>query len=98
MAKYLLIYHGGKPPESDEEKDKVMAAWGRWAESLGDSLVDLGNPLGPPKSIGGDASDPASGYSILEAPDHDAAVELASGNPMTSEDGTRIDVQEAFSM
>ncbi len=98
MAKYVLIYHGGKPPESDEERDRVMAAWGEWSESLGDALVDIGNPLGAPASIGGDAADPASGYSVLEAADQDAAVKLASGNPMAGEDGARIDVHEAFSM
>ena len=98
MAKFVLIYHGGKPPENEEEKDRVMAAWGQWFESLGDSLMDGGNPFGPPKSIGGDAPDPASGYSILEAADHDKAVELAGGNPMTQEDGTRIEVYEAFPM
>ncbi len=98
MAKFVLIYHGGKPPENEEEKDRVMAAWGQWMESLGDALVDIGNPLGQPRSIGGDAADPASGYSVLEAADHEAAVELASGNPMAGEDGARIDVHEAYSM
>jgi hypothetical protein len=98
MAKFVLIYHGGKPPENEEEKDRVMAAWGQWMESLGDALVDIGNPLGQPRSIGGDAADPASGYSVLEAADHGAALELASGNPMAGEDGARIDVHEAYSM
>lgn len=98
MAKYVLLYHGGNPPENDEEKDKVMAAWGAWAETCGDALVDMGNPLGPPESIGSGAADAASGYSILEAADQAAAVELAGKNPMAGEDGTRIDVHEAFSM
>jgi len=98
MAKFVLIYHGGKSPENEEEKDRVMAAWGQWMESLGDALVDIGNPLGQPRSIGGEAADPASGYSVLEAADHEAAVELANGNPMAGEDGARIDVHEAYSM
>lgn len=98
MAKFVLIYHGGKMPDTPEEKDRVMAAWGAWMEGLGDGLVDPGNPLGPPRSIGADAADPASGFSIIEAADQDAALEMASGNPMASEDGTRIDVHEAFSM
>lgn len=98
MAKFVLVYHGGSAPEDPEEKDKVMAAWGAWFEKLGEHLVDPGNPFGPPESIGGSAGDPATGYSILEAPDQATAVELASQNPMTSEDGTRIDVHEAFNM
>jgi len=28
MAKYLLSYHGGGMPESEEEGAKIMAAWG----------------------------------------------------------------------
>lgn len=98
MSKFVLIYHGGKPPESEEEKDRVMAEWGQWFEELGDNLVDGGNPFGPPKTIGGEPADPASGFSILQADDHDQAVELAKGNPMTKENGTRIEVYEAFAM
>ena len=98
MAKYVLIYNGGRAPETQEDKDRVMAAWGQWFESLGDALVDGGNPFGPPKSIGGDAAEAATGYSVVEAGDHDAAVELVKGNPMTQESGTRIDVYEAFPM
>ena len=96
MAKFVLIYHGGNAPA--EERDRVMAAWGQWMESLGDALVDPGNPLGAPKSIGGEAADPANGYSILEAADEEAAVKLASGNPMAGVQGARIDVHQAFSM
>ncbi len=101
MTKFVVLYHGGSsnaPPADEEEKDRVMAAWGQWFESLGEALVDGGNPLGPPRSIGGDATDAASGYSIIEASDHDAAVELVRGNPMAGEAGARIDVHEAFSM
>ena len=28
MAKYLLVYHGGRMPEGEEAQAKVMAAWG----------------------------------------------------------------------
>lgn len=98
MAKFVLVYHGGKPPQNDGEKDRVMAQWGAWFEELGDALKDPGNPFGPPKTIGGEPADAASGYSILEAADHDKAVEMAKGNPMASEDGTRIEVYEAFNM
>ena len=46
MAKYLLSYHGGGMPESEEEGARVMAAWGEWMGSLGESMVDGGNPVG----------------------------------------------------
>jgi hypothetical protein len=98
MANFVLIYRGGKPPQTDEEKDKVMADWGAWFEALGDKLVEGGNPLGPPKvTDGSEVSEPASGYSIIKADDQDAAVELAQGCPLVK-DGGRAEVYEAFPM
>ena len=98
MAKFVLLYHGGSPPADDGAKDRMMAAWGQWMEGLGDALVEGGNPLGPPRSIGGEAGDPANGYSIIEASDHEAAMQLAGGNPMAGDELARIDVHEMFSM
>lgn len=49
MAKFVLVFHGGGPPPTDEERDPMMAAWGNWMEGLGDSLVDPGNPFAPPE-------------------------------------------------
>lgn len=96
MPKYLLIHHGGRSPESDEARSRMMAAMGEWMEGLGDALVDSGSPLGPPQSIGGEASDPANGYMIIEAADLEAAVELASAMPTAGEGGGRLDVHEAL--
>ncbi len=98
MSKFVLIYHGGKPPETDEEKDQVMAAWGEWIQSAGDALTDIGNPFGPPVSIGGEAGDPATGYSIIEAADVDGVKALLGNHPMAGADGARIDIHEAFNM
>ena len=30
MANYIFAYHGGKMPETPEEGERVMAAWGAW--------------------------------------------------------------------
>ncbi|MBK5231795.1 MAG: hypothetical protein JJE13_02285 [Thermoleophilia bacterium] len=99
MSKYVLVYHGGgKTPESDEEKDQIMAAWRQWIQSAGESLVDVGNPFGPPDSIGGQASDPATGYSIIEADNVDGVKALLGNHPMAGADGARIDIHEAFNM
>lgn len=103
--KFVFVYRGGKPGATPEEQDKIMAAWGRWFESLGESLVDGGNPFGPPKTVtaGGvqDGADgqPASGYSIVNAADHAAAAELAKGCPMLEDTDTgKVEVYEAFPM
>jgi hypothetical protein len=98
MSKYVLLYHGGKHPENDEEKDRVMAAWGAWMESAGDSLIDIGNPLGPPRSLGGDGDASVSGYSLIEADSEDEVVALLASHPMAGQDGARIDIHEAFNM
>ena len=53
---YLLVYHGGSMPESPEEGAKVMQAWTEWFGSIGDALVDGGNPASATKTIGADGS------------------------------------------
>ena len=104
MAKYIYVYHGGQAPESEEEKAKVMDAWGQWFGSLGDDVVDGGNPLGPSKTVLSDLSvvdnggaNPASGYSLIEASDMADAVAKAKGCPIYSEGGS-VEVAEAFDM
>jgi hypothetical protein len=105
MAKFVYVYHGGKPGASKEEQDKIMAAWGKWFGELGESLVDGGNPFGAPKSVTSDGvSDkvdgtPASGFSIVNAKDHAAAAEMAKGCPMLVDSPDAVvEVYEAFPM
>ena len=99
MAKYLLTYHGGAMPETDEERERVTAAWGAWMGSLGGALVDPGNPTGRVGTIASDgsvsdgASNPVSGYSILEASDFDAALAGAKGCPIL-QDGGSVEIGE----
>jgi hypothetical protein len=101
MAKYLLVYHGGGMPETDEERGKVMAAWGQWFQKLAGAVADPGNPVSATKTISngsvsdGGGSNPASGYSILEADSLEKAVELAKGCPVLL-GGATIEVAETF--
>ena len=100
MANYVLVYHGGSMPESQEEGAKVMAAWGEWFQQLGGALVDGGNPASATKTIAANGSvsdDPngPSGYSILKADSLDAAVALAKGCPVLH-GGASIQVVETF--
>ena len=105
MTKFVFIYHGGKAGANKEEQDKIMAAWGKWFQDLGDALVDGGNPFGPPKvvdskGVSSSASgNPATGYSIVNAKDHTEAAELAKGCPMLADSpGAAVEVYEAFPM
>ena len=51
MADYVLLYSGGKMPETKEEQDAVMAAWNAWFGELGWTLKDGGNPFTPGQQI-----------------------------------------------
>ena len=42
MSTYLLAYHGGGVPQSEQERAQVNAAWGQWYQQLGSSVVDGG--------------------------------------------------------
>jgi hypothetical protein len=102
MAKYLLAYHGGGMPETEEEQAKVMAAWGVWMEQLGDKMVDPGNPIGQTRTIGSDGAvsegggkNPVSGYSIISADSLDEAVKAAGSCPVVASGGS-VEVAETF--
>ena len=104
MAKYLLVYHGGKKPDSEEEVAEVMNAWGEWFGSMGAAVVDGGNPVGISSTINADGSvssdggaNPASGYSLIEASDVEDAISKAQGCPILKSGGS-VELAEAFDM
>ena len=104
MAKYLFVYHGGKKPDSEEEMAKVMDAWGQWFGSMGSGVIDGGNPVGQSYTVQSNGSvvdnggsNPASGYSLIEASDIDDATAKAKGCPILNSGGS-IEVAEAFDM
>lgn len=101
MTNYVLVYRGGGMPETEEERQAEIAAWGAWYGSLGDSVVDGGNPFGPSASVaadgaiseGGEAK--LTGYSILSADSLSSAAEKAKGCPILASGGS-IEVYETF--
>lgn len=104
MAKYLFVYHGGKQPGSKQEQATVMAAWGQWFGSMGSAVVDGGNPVGKSSTVqsGGSVvsnggANPASGYSLIEAPNLNEALTKAKGCPILSAGGS-VEVAEAIDM
>jgi hypothetical protein len=99
---YLLVYHGGSMPETQEEQARVMEEWTKWFGVLGDRLVDGGNPVSQTKRIaaGGGVSDESNGptgYSIIRAESLDQAVELAKDCPVLH-GGASIEVAETFAV
>jgi hypothetical protein len=99
---YLLVYHGGSMPETQEEQARVMQAWTDWFGTLGDALIDGGNPVSQSRTIGtggavSDTSNGATGYSIIKADSLDKAVELAKGCPVLG-GGASVEVAETFAV
>ena len=104
MAKYLLAFHGGGVPETEEEQAQVMAAWGAWMGALGEAMVDPGNAVGQAKTILadssislGDGANPVTGFTLINAADIDEAVSLAKGCPIL-ESGGSVEVGETIDM
>jgi len=106
MPNYLLAYHGGGMPETDEARDQMMAAWSRWFQDLGAAMVDGGNPVGQARTIAGNGTvtegggaNPVTGYSVIKADSLEAAIVLASGCPVAQEaihPGGSVEVCETF--
>lgn len=79
MSTFIFAYRAplGYAPRGD-----VAAAWNDWFKSLGESLLDVGNPVFERTVIGSATSDTdLAGYSIVEAEDLAAARSLAEGCP-----------------
>jgi hypothetical protein len=79
MPNYVFTYRTRTDyaPSND-----TIPAWDAFFQGLGDHIVTLGNPTFARRSIGADPSTTVlGGYSIVEADDLDAAVELASACP-----------------
>jgi cytochrome c556 len=102
MANYVLVYKGGGGMAEDEAaRQQIMEAWGRWFGSLGESLVDGGNPFGSSAvvasngSVSNSATSALTGYSIIKGDSLQAATEAAKGCPVLSSGGS-IEVYETF--
>lgn len=104
MAKFLFVYHGGSHPQSEAEIAEVMQAWGNWFGAMGEDVLDGGNPVGMSSTVMSNGSvvdnggsNPASGYSLVEAANLDDALAKAKGCPILSAGGS-VEVAEAIDM
>jgi hypothetical protein len=108
MAKFLVLYNSQMSAAevmanaTPEEAKAGMDAWMAWAGEAGDAVLDLGMPLGSSKHLEGgsttDGSNPASGYSILEAGSLETASGLVENHPHLGVPGNTIDVMEFLPM
>lgn len=104
MPNYLFVYHGGKTPETQEEGERVMAAWGAWYGMLGDATVDGGNPVGQSHTVSAaghvenGGANPVSGYTIVTADSYEQACGFAAQNPMVVDGSGSVEVAEIIEM
>lgn len=102
MAKYVLTYHGGEEPASEEEGERVMQTWLAWFKELGDRVVDAGAPIARAALVSADGSsadhggpDQITGYSVITAASLDEAIDVAKSCPQLAANGT-VEVGEAI--
>ncbi|NUH66853.1 hypothetical protein HTT03_16340 [Sulfitobacter sp. S0837] len=104
MPDFIFAYHGGKSPESQEEGDKAMAAWGAWFEEMGDQIVNPGNPVGVSRTVSAEGiadnggANPLSGFTVVRADDIDAACKIAQGCPMVADGTGSVEVAPVIEM
>ena len=96
MKKFIFLCYGYSEPTQE-----VMEAWGKWFASIGDKMVDPGNPLGPGREISHTGTkelplgmESLTGYLIINADNLDEAEKIAKGCPMIAS----VRVYEAMSM
>ena len=98
MKKFVLLYRGTRDEAPTEES---MAAWGEWFASLGDAVVDAGNPFGEGREVSSNGTtdlardaDGVTGYTLINANDIDEAEKIALSHPVVQ----NIQVFEAMPM
>jgi len=67
---------------------EIMSAWGKWFESIADSIVDMGGHFSNGREISRDGTkdlpmgmDSITGYIVINAQDMDEAEKIAQDNP-----------------
>jgi hypothetical protein len=102
MAKFLYLYSGGQLAETPEAQEREMQEWVTWFGSLGDAVVDTGNPFGAGTTVtNGSATDGGAsqlgGYSIINAESLAEAARNTKGCPVLQSGGS-VEVYEAIPM
>jgi hypothetical protein len=101
MQNYVIIFHVGQTIEDTAE---MNAAWGQWFGSMGDKVVDAGNPFDPANeaSIKGGTvtmkADTVAGYTIVKAASLNEAIEMAKGCPFANVEGAWVNVHGTLPM
>ena len=83
MKRFMLLHFGFEKPTPE-----IMAAWGKWFESVADRTVDQGGFHGGAREISRSGTedlpmgkDSITGYSIITAESLNEAEKIAQDNP-----------------
>ncbi len=102
MAKFVYVYSGGQMAETPEAQEASVQAWGAWFGTLGDSVLDVGNPFGSSSTVTADGGSDGGaselgGYSIISAASLEEAAARAAGCPVL-QSGGRVEVYDTIPM
>lgn len=109
MAKFMFVYRGGDhdmETASPDQIQQMMQMWMEWIQGGVDAgwMLDSGDALKPTGAVVNadlsvtdgpfaESKELVGGYSMIEAPDLAAAVEIAKGSPM-QKSGGMVEVRE----
>lgn len=96
MPQYIMTYHGGSQPATPEEGKAHMDRYMAWMGTL-DAVVGQ-QPLKGTETLGSKEITPMMGYSIINAPDMDAARKIANACPFLEMDNSAMQLSELIVM
>jgi len=111
MSEFVYLYRGGEAGRSPDRMQQMMQKWMTWLKELGEKghIRDQGQPLertgklvrGKQKTVTdgpfAEAKDVVGGYTLIEAPDLEQAVELSKGCPIFEVEGS-VEVRPVMKM
>lgn len=96
MAQFILTYHGGTRPASEQEGKAHMERYMAWIGTL-DAVVPQ-QPLKQTQTLGDATITPMMGYTIINADNMDAAMAIARACPFLDMDNSAMQVSELMVM
>jgi len=96
MPQFIMTYHGGSKPATPEEGQAHMQRYMEWIGGL-DAVVPQ-QPLKGSEVLGSREITTMMGYSIINAPDMDAARVIAQSCPFLDMDDSAMQLSELMMM